>query len=118
MDQNTPSATLHKPNAASRGDQLRQKIENATRQLAQVDQEIATLVTKNNAHALEADCKDAQKSEAEWVEQCKQDLKTHTATMTKYNDMKDAAMQLLGLIAERQGRTLKSVMDEREIVDN
>ena len=39
-------------------------------------------------------------------------------SVTRYNDLKDAAMGLLGLIAEKEGRTLKDVLEERGIEDD
>ncbi|KIW76287.1 hypothetical protein Z517_11033 [Fonsecaea pedrosoi CBS 271.37] len=42
-------------------------------------------------------------------------INKHISLLKTYNGIKDVAMEMLGLIAEKEGRRLKDVMDERGI---
>ena len=35
----------------------------------------------------------------------------------QYNELKDAGMMMMGLIAEREGRVVREVMEERGVTD-
>ncbi|OAL30044.1 hypothetical protein AYO20_08948 [Fonsecaea nubica] len=42
-------------------------------------------------------------------------INKHISLLTTYNEIKDVAMEMLGLIAEKEGRRLQDVMEERGI---
>lgn len=44
-------------------------------------------------------------------------VEQHIKLLTKYNETKDVAMSLLGMIAEREGRRLVDVMERRRVED-
>ena len=42
-------------------------------------------------------------------------LDGHIKLLGQYNELKDAGMMMLGLIAEREGRVVREVMEERGV---
>lgn len=45
-------------------------------------------------------------------------LANHVKTLSKYNAVKDIAMDMLGILAEQQGKTMKEIMMERGISED
>lgn len=45
-------------------------------------------------------------------------LDRHIKLLGQYNELKDAGMMMIGLIAEREGRVVKEVMEERGVTED
>ena len=60
---------------------------------------------------------DMLQKESETIKACSVYVKDYSKRLTRFNDMKDAALHLLTMIAEREGKPLKTVMEERGVVD-
>ena len=45
-------------------------------------------------------------------------LDTHIKKLGQYNQLKDMAMGMLGMIAEKEGKTLREVMKDRDVEDD
>lgn len=51
-------------------------------------------------------------AEAATIAAAKHIVSRHTAALTRYNDVKDAAQGIMGLLAERRGARVGEVMEE------
>ncbi len=49
------------------------------------------------------------------VDEARAVVKAHVEMLTRYNETRDIAMGLLGMIADNQGRRLRDIMEERGI---
>lgn len=111
--------------SVTRAQQLQQMIVQAHEKVTELDEGIRELQGKIVA-LLEkeglADPKNPRGLDGYWeislAGQSEKYCKEFIATMSKYNDVQDAANVLLNIIADREGRTVKSVMRERGITND
>lgn len=52
------------------------------------------------------------------VKEAKTTVQQHVRLLTKYNEMKDAAIGLLKVIAESEAKTVRQIMGERNVEDD
>lgn len=121
---------------ASRADELRAKIAKAHAEINAVQSQIARLQRQSQSAIIQSDecitansalLKDAMPIpddhgqtplDEQTIRQAREIVARYKQSVTRFNDLRDAAMGLLGLIAEKEGRTLKNVLEDRGIEDD
>lgn len=136
-DTQTMAGSPGKQAHISRADELRAKIAKAhadvdtvRSQIAQLQRQIQTAVVEprkcttpnstfhNHNDASMPEGHDNDITDQRALGQARDTVARYKESVTKFNDLRDAALGLLGLIAEKEGRTLRDVLEERGIEDD
>lgn len=135
-DTKTMAGSPGKQAHISRADELRAKIAKAhadvdtvRSQIAQLQRQSQTAVVKphecttpnstfpNHNDASMPEGHDDDITDQRASGQARDTVARYKESVTNFNDLRDAALGLLGLIAEKEGRTLRDVLEERGIED-
>lgn len=120
LNQHTITTEQETSPSTRRSDQLQSSILTVKDEIAKVEQQLAEQCIQLSAALdlkIEASAAISSSDRQDIIDQAKAINEQHIKLLTRYNDTKDAAMELLGIIAEHERKTIRNLMEERGIED-